>query len=150
MPVPNTVDSIRQQIVDAVKLSLDTVGTILSINANYGQYNDSTKYPLFKVWMQNSSQESLRIRSIAIRADELKIAMVPWCKEDDFELSTSKIIESASSLLNAQTIKSYMYSSYQSQFEDLIFQSAELANTDLPKPYAYVVLTYTAKYRIGA
>ena len=150
MPVPSTVDSIRQQIVEAVKLSLDTVGTIISINANYGQYNDSTKYPLFKAWMGASQSQDLRINSTAIRTDELKVVMVPWCNESTFELATSKIIETASTLLNANTVKSYMYSTYQSKFGDLVFQSAELSQSDLPSPYAYVILTYQAKYKIGA
>ena len=150
MPVPSTVDSVRQQIVEAVKLSLDTTCTILPINGNYGQYSISTDYPLAKVWMGNSLEQMLKIRSLAIRSDELHIVIVPYCVESDFELKTSKVIETYTPLFNAQAIKSLMYSTYQNQFSDLIFNRAEVLQTDIQNPYAYVHFVFTAKYQIGA
>lgn len=148
MTVPSTVNSIREQIVEAVKLSIGSNAKCIAISQPYGMYSSSSDYPLVKAWMSNSvlSAEYMALRDI--REDDLNVIVVPLCDEFDFPLLTSKIIESYKPYFNTETVRGYMDSGYSGNLAKLTIQQAEVIQTDLAKPYAGVKFSIKAKYQI--
>ena len=146
--VPSTVDSIREQIVEAVKLSIGANGKCIAISQPYGIYSSSSDYPLVKCWMANSVLSAEYFATRDIREDDLNIMVVPLCDESDFPLLTSKIIESFRPFFNTETVRQYMHSNYSGNLAKLTMQQAEVVQTDLAKPYAGVKFSIKAKYQV--
>jgi len=146
--VPSTVTSIREQIVEAVKLSIGANGKCLAISQPWGIYSTSTDYPLVKAWMSTSVLSAEYFGTRDIREDDLNIMVVPLCDELDFPLLTSKVIESFRPYFNTETVRGFMYSTYADSLTKLTMQQAEVIQLDTNKPYAGVKFTIKAKYQI--
>jgi len=146
--VPSTVDSIREQIVEAVKLSIGANGKCIAISQPYGIYSSSSDYPLVKCWMANSVLSAEYFATRDIREDDLNIMVVPLCDESDFPLLTSKVVESFRPFFNTETVRQYMHSNYSGNLAKLTMQQAEVVQTDLAKPYAGVKFSIKAKYQV--
>lgn len=146
--VPSTIDSIREQIVEAVKLSIGPNGNCIAISQPYGIYSSSSDYPLVKVWMANSILSAEYFAQRDIREDDLNVMVVPLCDESDFPLMTSKIIESFRPYFNTEVVRAFMDSGYSGNLAKLTMQQAEVVQTDLAKPYAGVKFSIKAKYQV--
>jgi hypothetical protein len=148
MTVPSTVDSIREQIVEAVKLSIGSHGKCIAISQPWGIYSTSNDYPLVKVWMSTSVLSAEYMGTRDIREDDLNIMVVPLCDELDFPLLTSKVIESFRPYFNTETVRGFLYPTYSDSLAKLTMQQAEVVQLDTNKPYAGVQFTIKAKYQI--
>jgi hypothetical protein len=146
--VPSTVDSIREQIVEAVKLSIGSHGKCIAISQPWGIYSTSTDYPLVKAWMTTSVLSAEYMGTRDIREDDLNIMVVPLCDELDFPLLTSKIIESFRPYFNTETVRGFMHATYSESLAKLTVQQAEVVQTDIAKPYAGVKFLIKAKYQV--
>lgn len=147
--VSSSVTTMRQQIVEGAKFSLATACNFLLISDSWGLHTDSTKYPLAKCYIGTSTLYAEYLGKKDIREDEFILTVAPWCSAIDFETETSKIIESFAPLLNTASVRACMYPSYGDRLEKITFSQAEMMNTDLNNPYAFVKFTYKVRYSIS-
>lgn len=146
MGVPSTVDSVREQIKEAVKLVADTYGTVLLLADSWSKYSDKAKYPVFKAFYGLSNLDSRYFNNLDSVTDELFIQIAPWCSETDYEIETSKVIESFRKSFDTDTVRAQMYSTYQSKLGKITPIKAELINSNIANPYAVVQFTLSVTY----
>lgn len=148
MPVPSTVNSIREQIREAVKLSLSSVCTPLATVAKWSSINDKTKYPLVKAVYADSSLLQEFIGSRDMREDTLFVEVAPWCVDADYELKTSVIAETYRPYFNTLVIQELMDPAYAPFCGKISVTGINILGTDLTNPYAVVRFTLSVNYMI--
>lgn len=149
MAVPETVDSIREQIKEATKLVMQANGaTILAINDPWSKYTSEDNFPVCKAYCGNSVLSSQVMGSRDICNDEMFVQVAPFCRESDYELACSKVIETFHSFFNTDTVKTQMDSAYQSALNRIVLTGANLVNTNIANPYAIVEFKATINYTI--
>lgn len=149
MGVPITVDSVREQIKEAFKLSISTVGTGLTIADAWTKYDsDQTKFPLFKVLYGLSNLLVQQIGRLDIFEDELNIWVAPLCTIDDCEIKTSKVIESFRMLFNIETVRALMHPNYQNRLQFIKINQAQLMQTETSNPAMVVQFKLIVRYSV--
>jgi hypothetical protein len=148
MSVPSAINSTRQQIVEAVKLSLAGVATFIDLPDSWGLHNKESEYPLGKVYAGTSTLSAQYIGHTDIREDDLILVVCPWCDKTDFELKTSLVMETFAPLMNVEKVREQMYSTYQGNLANITLNSIEILETNIANPYASVKLSYKMKYKI--
>lgn len=113
--VPSTVDSIREQIKEAIKLKFESTSLykVLGINDEWNKYTTFTNN-LIKVFYNNDP--SVRVTDYfskkTSRADQIHLVILPKTNNSNYELITSKVIESIPQLINRDVITPFMDISY--------------------------------------
>lgn len=146
MGVPSTVDSVREQIKEAVKLVAGTYGTVLNLSDPWSKITDSTKYPVFKAYYGVSNIDQQYMGNLDSVNDELFVQIATWCSETDYELKTSKAIESFRKAFDTDTVREQMYTAYKSKLGKIKPLKAELVSTNMANPYAVVQFTLSVTY----
>lgn len=149
MAVPETVDSVREQIKEATKLVLSANGvTVLNINDPWSKYTAETDYPVCKAYCGNSAMSAQTFGSRDILNDEMFVQVAPFCKESDYEIACSKVIEEFRAYFNTETIRAQMDTAYQTKLNKVVPFSAELVNTNTACSYAVVQFKLTINYTL--
>lgn len=148
MPVPSTVNSIREQIREAVKLSLAPVSTPLATVAKWSSVTDKTKYPLVKAVYSASSLLQEFIGSRDMREDTLFVEVAPWCVDADYEIKTSVIAETYRPYFSTLAIQELMDPAYAPFCGKISVNAIDILGTDLTNPYAVVRFTLSVGYMV--
>jgi hypothetical protein len=148
MTVPIAINSVREQIREAVKLSLGTVCTALNTTDPWNKFNTASAFPLAKAVYDTSTLLAEYIGHRDMRQDTLFVEVAPWCTETNYELATSVVLETYRPLLNTAVVQGYMDASYRDFLGKITLTTAELIGTSLPNPYAVIRFTLTVDYAL--
>lgn len=150
MPVPSTINSVREQVREAVKLSIATVCTALPTSTAWNTITDAAKFPLAKAVYALSGLQQEYIGNRDMRTDTLYVEVAPYCTASDYELATSRILESYYPLFRTDLVRGYMDPSYAPKLGKISMGEVGMISTSLVNPYAVVRFTLTVQYALSA
>jgi len=148
MPVPLTVDSIREQIREAIKLNLQAVGTPINTTAGWNSISTEADYPLIKAVYATSNLLAEYMGSKDMRDDIMYVEVAPWCIDADYELITSKIMETYRPYFQTPAVQASMDPTYAPKLGKISVTEIALIGTDLNNPFAVVRFTLRVSYMI--
>jgi hypothetical protein len=101
---------VREQIKTALKATITSniSATVINLDADFGNYNDASEYPLAKVWMGKSTPIRTDINGAILVWDEVNIYIAPWCDESDWEEKTSNLMSAVYSVAKQEVIRPFM------------------------------------------
>jgi hypothetical protein len=152
MAVPISVDDIREQAKEAIKLSLLDSGdvvNVLGLFTDWNKFNDETEYPVAKVLAGRSVTSSKYMGKSDMNTDVVKVVIAPYCTESDVELKCSKIITGTRTAFGTERIRSFMDSSYRMYLGEVNRIEANPLDTDLVNPKGMVEITLSITYRVN-
>lgn len=150
--VPSTVDNVREQIKEAIKLSLLASGpvvTVLPLATDWGAYTASTSYPLAKVFAGKSELAGEYMGKRDRMRDQVTVVIAPYCTDADWELAVSKMITGAIAAFDTEAVRSYMDPTYSPSLYKVQRVLSEPVETSLANPRGAVQITLQVEYSVS-